>query len=68
MEKNHDVAAHEKNLNKDVKLTSIKRKIDRNDKTEYWPTSMKESLNWFSFFDIMEFTADRTENDKKILS
>ena len=31
--KNLDVAAYEKNLYKDVKLPSIKKKIDRNDKT-----------------------------------
>ena len=53
-----------KNLKKDVKIPPIKKKIDRNDKTEYWPTSTKESLNWLPFSDIMEFTADRIYDDK----
>ena len=40
MEKKIDGAAYEKNLNQDVKIPSIKKKIDNNDKTEYWPTSI----------------------------
>ena len=52
-----------KNLNQDVKIPSITN-FYRNDKTEYWPTSINESFNWLPFFDIMEFTADRIENDK----
>ena len=36
-----DAAAYEKNLDQYVKMPSIKKKIDRNNKTEYWPTSIK---------------------------
>ena len=36
-----DVSAYENNLNQDVNITSIQKQIDRNDKTEYWPTSIK---------------------------
>ena len=64
---NLDTAAYEENIYKDVKLPSIKKKIDRNDKTEYWTKSIKESLNWLPFFDIMDFTADMIENDKNLL-
>ena len=32
-----DVDAYEKYLNQDVKLPSIKKRIGRNDTTEYWP-------------------------------
>ena len=46
---NVDAAAYENNLNQDVKIPSIKKKIDRNNKPEYWPTSIKESLNWLPF-------------------
>ena len=67
MGKNVDAAAYENNLNQDVKIPSIKKKIDRNNKTEYWPTSIKESLNWLPFFDIIEFTADSKEDDIYIL-
>ena len=61
MEKSLDAAAYEKK--QDVNIPSIK-KNDCNDKSEYWPTSIKEGLNWLPFLDIMDFTADRMDNDK----
>ena len=64
---NLDAAAYEKNIHKDEKLPSMKKKIDRNYKTECWPKSIMESLNWLPFIDIMEFTADKIRNDKNIL-
>ena len=64
---NIDAAAYKKNLNKDVKIPSIKKTIDCNDKTEYWKKIIKESLNWLPFLDTMEFTADRIDNDKNLL-
>ena len=53
-----------KKSNQDVKIPSIKKKMDRNKKTENWPTSIKESINWLPFY-IIAFTADKIENDKK---
>ena len=44
----------------------MKKKIDRNYKTECWPKSIMESLNWLPFLDIMEFTAYKIKNDKNI--
>ena len=38
---NIDAATYEKNLKQDVNLLSIKTHIDRNDKSGYWPTSVK---------------------------
>ena len=64
---NLDSAAYEKNLHKDEKLPSIKKKIDCNYKTECWPKSITESLNWLPFLEIMDFTVDRIENDKNLL-
>ena len=46
---------------------TIKEKNDRNDKIEYWPTSIREGLHWLSFFDVMKCTAYRIENEKIIL-
>ena len=37
------------NLNQDVNIPSVKKKVDCNDKTRYCPTSIKESLNWLHF-------------------
>ena len=61
---NLDAAAYEKNIHKDEKLPSIKKKIDRNHKTECWPKSIMEILNWLPFLDIIEFTTDRIKNNK----
>ena len=44
----------------------MKKKIYRNDKIECWPKIIMEGLNWLSFLDIMEFTADKIKNDKNI--
>ena len=67
MKQNIDAAAYENNINQDVKIPSTKKKKDRNNKPEYWPTSIKEILNWLPFLYIMDFTADRIENYKQIL-
>ena len=64
---NIDADSYENNIYQDVKLPPIKKSFDRNDKTEYWTTSIKESINWMPFFDIMEFTADSIYYDKNIL-
>ena len=45
----------------------MKKKIDRNYKTECWPKSMMGSLNWLPFPDIMELNADKIKNDKNLL-
>ena len=47
MDTNFDANTYEINLYKDEKLPSIRKKVDRNDKTEYWPKIIVESLNCF---------------------
>ena len=54
---NLDAAANEKSLNQYVKIPSIQKKIDCNEKTENWPTDIKEILNWLPFSDIIDLTA-----------
>ena len=46
---NINATAYENNLNQDVKIPSIKKKY-RNNKNEYWPTRIKESINWLHFY------------------
>ena len=36
-----DAATYENNITQDVKILSIQKQIDRNDKTEYWPDRIK---------------------------
>ena len=45
---NIDAAAHENNLHKDEKLTSMKKKVDRNYKTECWKSHNGKS-QWVTF-------------------
>ena len=47
-----------------LNLPSIKKTIDRNDKTQYCPKIIEESINWLPFLDIMELTADKIDSDK----
>ena len=42
---NMDASSYEENVNQEFKIPSIEKTIDRNAKTEKWPTSIKESLN-----------------------
>ena len=65
--KNIDATDYENKLQKDVKLPSIKKKIDCNDNTEYWPKSIVGTLNGLHFLDITEFTADKIDNGKIVL-
>ena len=44
-----DAASYENNLNQDIKIPSIKKTFDCYNKPEYWPTSIKESLNGYLF-------------------
>ena len=44
----------------------LKKKIDRNYKTDCWPKIITERLNWLPFLDFMEFTVDKMENDINI--
>ena len=50
---NIDATAYEKTLNQYLKLTSKKKKLDRLDSIEYWPTSIKRvsigHLYWISW-------------------
>ena len=46
----------------------MKRKIDRNYKTDYSPKSIMESLNWLPFIYVMDLTADKIENDINLFS
>ena len=64
---NFDFAAYKKNLNQDEKLPSMKRKIDRNYKTDCWEKLIMESLNWLSFLDIMDSTSEKINNDTNLL-
>ena len=52
---NIDAAEYEKNMAKS-NLPSNKKIINRQDDHDYWPASIKSTLQWFPFRAIMEYT------------
>ena len=52
---------------RDVKLPSKNKEIDCHDSLDYWTTSIKEGINWASFLDIVEYTAEGTEDEITLL-
>ena len=47
---------------------SEKKKINRVDNQKHWPASIKERVQWFPFLTIMEHTANKTQDDKGLIS
>ena len=66
MEKKYS-AAYQKYIHNEIKLPSKKKGTDRHDKMNYWPTSIKDVINWSPFMNIMEYTSYRIENEIMLL-
>ena len=49
---------YERKIDTNLYKTSEKKKLDRHDSDSYWPTSVKDTIDWFSFIAIMEHTAN----------
>ena len=41
--------------------------MDRHDSNLYWPTSIKDTIKWFPFLDIMEHTANILKPNKGLI-
>ena len=39
-------------------INLLKKKINLHDSDLYWPTSIKDTIKWFPFLNIMEHTAN----------
>ena len=46
----------------------MKNKFNRHDSEGYWPTSIKDTINWFPFIAIMEHTENITKTNKGLIS
>ena len=55
---NIDAEEYEKNMKANMYKPSEKNKIHRVDGDEHWPTSTKETIQWFPFLTITEHTAN----------
>ena len=62
-----DDAAYEEKIDANVYKPSFKKEIDPHDSNYYWPTPIKETIHWFTFFSIMEHTAIILEPNKPLI-
>ena len=58
---NLDDAEYERNIDANLHKPSEKKKFNRIDSDDYWPTSTKDIIQWFPFLAIMEHTANIME-------
>ena len=65
---NIDAAEYENNMNANMYKPSEKKRIHRVDSNEHWPTSIKETIQWFPFIAIMEHTANKMKNNNGLIS
>ena len=57
-----------KNINKEIKPPSNIKEIVGQGRMTYWPTIIKEVINWFPFLDIMDYTVDKIQNEITLLT
>ena len=46
---------------------NLLKKIDSHDSDLYWPTTIKDTIQWFTFLTIMEHTANILNPNKGII-
>ena len=64
---NTDAAEYKQNINANIYKPSEKNKLNRHDSENYWQTSIKRTIQWFSFITTMEHTA-RIMGEKGLIS
>ena len=55
---NLDSAEYERNIDANMSKPSDKKQVDRHDSDLYWTTSIKYTIQWFTFLTIIEHTAN----------
>ena len=46
----------------------LPKKINRIDDFEHWPASIKSTLQWFSFLEMMEYTGNDMQDNNNLTS
>ena len=59
---------YKQNIDANIYKTSGKKILHSVDSGDYWQTSIKETIQWFPFFIIMENTANIMEKNNGIIS
>ena len=65
---NIDAAQYEINIYANLYKPSEKNKCNRIDSDDYWPTSIKETIQWFLFLAIIEHTKNIMETNNGLIS
>ena len=63
-----DAAEYERNIDSNLYKTSEKNKFNRVDSDEFWPTPIKDTIQWFTFLTIMEHTENIMEKNNGLIS
>ena len=58
---NIDAAEYKLNIYANLYKPSEKNKFNCHDSDDYWPTPIKDTIQWFPFLTIMEHTANIME-------
>ena len=64
---NLDAEAYEKYVDAYMSKPSDEKESDHHDGDFYWPTSIKDTIKWFTFLTIMEHTANIIKPNKWII-
>ena len=46
----------------------LQKKINRKDEFKHWTKSIKSTMQWFPFLEIMEYTGNDMQNDTHLTS
>ena len=65
---NLDAEAYERNIDANVSKTSDKKENDCHDSDLYWPTTIKDKIQWFLFLAIMEHSANILNPVKRLIT
>ena len=64
---NLDAAVYEKEIDANLYKPSDKKEIYRHDSNLYWPTSIKDTIQWFTFLAIIEHTSNILKSNKGLI-
>ena len=68
MKLNLDVSEYERSIDANLYKPFEINKFNFHDSDEYWPTSIKDTIQWFTFLTIMEHTENIMGTNNGLIS
>ena len=65
---NIDATEYKRNIYAILYKPSEKEKFNLHDSDDYWPTSIKETIQWFTFLTIVKYTANIMKKNCRLIS